>query len=76
MITIYQIENTKGRNEQFLPLFLDMKRQNIGKLIDKEYYIVESSLHINPVDRSSQTFSLIQQNINSRGFNYIMYKLY
>ena len=74
-MTIYQITNNKGRNDQFLPLFNEMKARNIGKLIDKEYFIVDCNMLVNPDNVMLQTFSMIQQKIKSLGFDYSMYKL-
>jgi hypothetical protein len=75
MITINQIENDKGRNDQFLPLFKEMKARNMGKLVDDEYFIVDCNILVNPDNVMLQTFSMIQQKIKSLGFDYSMYKL-
>ena len=74
-MTIFQVTNDKGRNDQFLPLFKEMKSRNIGKLVDDEYFIVDCNMLVNPDNVMLQTFSMIQQKIKSLGFDYSMYKL-
>lgn len=75
MITINQIENIEGRNEQFLPLFLEMKNRNIGKLIENEYFIIDANFNINPVDKVSKLFFAIQSLAFNNNYKYVMYKL-
>jgi len=74
-MTIYQITNDKGRNDQFLPLFKEMKSRNIGKLVDDEYFILDASFNINPIDTPSKVFHTIQAKSFSSGYKYVMYKL-
>jgi hypothetical protein len=74
-MTINQIENDKGRNDQFLPLFKEMKSRNIGKLVDDEYFIIDANFNINPIDTPSKIFHAIQTKSFSSGHKYVMYKL-
>lgn len=75
MITIFQITNDKGRNEQFLPLFLEMKNRRIGKLIEGDYFIIDGNFNINPIDEPSRLFHTIQAKSFNFGYKYVMYKL-
>jgi len=74
-MTINQIENDKGRNDQFLPLFNEMKARNIGKLVDNEYFIIDANFNINPIDEPSKIFHAIQTKSFNSGHKYVMYKL-
>jgi len=74
-MTIFQVTNDKGRNDQFLPLFKEMKSRNIGKLVDDEYFILDASFNINPIDTPSKVFHTIQAKSFSSGYKYVMYKL-
>ena len=75
MITIFQITNDKGRNDQFLPLFKEMKVRNMGKLVDDEYFIIDANFNINPIDKPSKIFHTIQTYSFNSGYKYVMYKL-
>lgn len=75
MIGIYQILNNEGRNDQFLPLFKEMKVRNMGKLVDDEYFIIDANFNINPIDKPSKVFHTIQTYIFNSGYKYVMYKL-
>ena len=70
------IDNKNGRNEQFLPLFSTMNSNGFGKLLDKRYYIIHSSMQVHHDNDSNTVFSLIQQQAIIRGFNYVMYYLH
>ena len=74
-MTIYQITNDKGRNDQFLPLFKEMKARNMGKLVDDEYFIIDANFNINPIDKPSKIFHTIQTYSFNSGYKYVMYKL-
>lgn len=75
MITIYQITNEEGRNEQFLPIFSFFSQNNLGKLIDNQYFIIESSKNVNPNDKISHLFHFLQLKLNRDGIHYVMYLL-
>jgi hypothetical protein len=75
MITIFQITNDKGRNDQFLPLFKEMKVRNMGKLVDDEYFIIDANFNINPIDKPSKIFHTIQTYSFNSSYKYVMYKL-
>jgi hypothetical protein len=74
-MTIFQVTNDKGRNDQFLPLFKEMKSRNIGKLVDDEYFILDANFNINPIDEPSRIFHAIQTKSFNSGHKYVMYKL-
>jgi hypothetical protein len=74
-MTIFQVTNDKGRNDQFLPLFKEMKVRNMGKLVDDEYFIIDANFNINPIDKPSKIFHTIQTYSFSSGYKYVMYKL-
>jgi len=74
-MTIFQLTNDKGRNDQFLPLFKEMKSRNIGKLVDNEYFILDANFNINPIDKPSKIFHTIQTYSFNSGYKYVMYKL-
>lgn len=74
-MTIFQVTNDKGRNDQFLPLFKEMKARNMGKLVDDEYFIIDANFNINPIDEPSKIFHTIQTYSFNSGHKYVMYKL-
>lgn len=75
MKTIYQITNENGRNKQFLPIFSFFSSSNLGKMVNNQYFIIESNRNVNPEDSTSYLFHFLQLKLNREGVQYVMYLL-
>ena len=74
-INLFVVENKNGRNEQFLPLFSAMNNAGYGKLVDKKYYIISSSMNVQQNSKETIAFTMIHQQAIMRGLNHVMYCL-
>lgn len=73
-IDINIIENKEGRNERFLPLFTSMSRQNFGKLIENDYYCINTKLQLTHTNNQEELiFNTIQMNSANRGIETNMF---
>ena len=72
---IFVVDNKNGRNEQFLPLFTAMNKAGYGKLEDKKYYIINSTMQVQQNSEATLAFAMIQNAAIMKGFNYVMYYL-
>lgn len=48
-IDINIIDNRKGRNEIFLPLFISMSKQGYGRLLENWYFCINTNLQLNEI---------------------------
>lgn len=75
-IDINIIDNRNGRNEQFIPIFNSMSKQNIGKMEEGKYFCIETKLMLNQFKNDTEIlFTLIQQSSIHRGIPINMFIL-
>jgi hypothetical protein len=75
-IDINIIDNREGRNEQFLPLFNSMTKQNFGKMEEGKYYCIDTRLVLNQFRNNIEMlFTRIQQSSIHRGIPINMFIL-
>lgn len=75
-IDIKIIDNREGRNEQFLPMFNSMNKQNIGRMEEGKYYCIDTKLILNQFRNNAEMlFTRIQQSSLHRGITINMFIL-
>ena len=72
-MNIQIISNKENRLEQFKPVFLWMKANNLCK-IDTGYVIVPTTLTLNPNSQMELAFKMIQEYSRFRGFHLNCYQ--
>jgi len=75
MTRILIVDNKNGRNEQFLPLFVSLNVNGIGKLVENKHYIIDSDRMFAENDVKITIFNRIQQVSQLKGFSYVMYSI-
>lgn len=73
-IDIKIIENREGRNDKLLPLFISMSKQNYGKLIENNYFCVNTTLQLTHTNNQEELlFNTIQINSANKGIETNMF---